>query len=196
MPQVFDPVRYPLDQILLMNHLAQGSGLIVHSAGLALEGMGMVFAGVSGAGKSTLTGIFAREAPEAELLSDDRIIVRQIDGRWHAYGTPWPGEAGVASNSRAGLGALFFLAKGPAHRLEPLSPAQALKRLLPVVSCPWYDSERLTGVLDTCERLVGQVPCFELRFKPGPGVVALLRDFVHRERGVWTRSESCPKPIP
>lgn len=138
-PLVFDPVRYPLDQILLMNHMACRGGIIVHSAGFSLDSAGLVFAGMSGAGKSTMARIIAANAPEAKPLSDDRIVLRMMEGRWRAYGTPWPGEAGAAARGWAELRALFFLARDSAHRVEPLSPAQALKRLFPVVSCPWYD---------------------------------------------------------
>jgi hypothetical protein len=169
-----DPVRYPLDQLLLMNHLAFRGGLLLHAAGVVLDGVGLVFPGVSGAGKSTLSGLLAAAAPRGALLSDDRIIVRAQDGRFRMYGTPWPGTAGVARNASAPLAAALFLAKGPCHALTRLAPAQAVRRLVQVVSCPWYDRDRLSPVLETCERLVSMVPCFELRFARDPGVAALV----------------------
>lgn len=171
-----DPVRYPLDQLLLMNHLAFRGGLLLHAAGVVLGGVGLVFPGVSGAGKSTLSGLLAPAAPQGALLSDDRIIVRARDGRFRMYGTPWPGTAGVARNASAPLAAVLFLAKAPRHALTRLAPAQAVRRLMQVVSCPWYDRDRLAPVLDTCERLVSTAPCYELRFARDPGVAALVAD--------------------
>lgn len=169
-----DPVRYPLDQLLLMNHLAFRGGLLLHAAGLVLDGAGLAFPGASGAGKSTLTELLATEIPASSFLSDDRVIVRSADGGFDVHGTPWPGTARVASNASAPLGALLFLAKAPRHGLSRLAPAEALRRLLPVVSCPWYDRVRLPGVLDACGRLAGAVPCYELRFARDAGVAALI----------------------
>lgn len=177
-PKIWNPIRYPLDQILLMNHLAYRGGVIVHSAGLVLDGVGLVFAGFSGAGKSTLTHVLKAQLPGALLLSDDRIIVRRKDGTFRMYGTPWPGEAGIAVNGSADLRALFFLTKASQNLINPLRSSEAARRLFPVISCPWYDPERLSGVLDSCEKLVSKVPCFELQFRPEPEVAEMLVTFV------------------
>lgn len=176
-----DPTLYPLDQLLVMNHLACRGGIITHSAGLAAGDVGVVFAGVSKAGKSTLSSLIRRNAPAFDMLSDDRIIVRRHEGRFRAHGTPWPGEAGIARNASVDLRGFFFLSKADRHRITSLGPSQAVRRLFPVVSCPWYDRERFPGVLDTCEKLVNEVPCFELQFRPDPAVVDLIADFVAGE---------------
>jgi hypothetical protein len=176
-----NPVRYPLDQLLLMNHLAHRGGVIIHAAGMVLDGAGLVFPGVSRAGKSTMARLFQEHEPDARLLSDDRIIVRRKEEAFRAYGTPWPGDAGIAANESTDLHGLLFLTKASQNRINLLSPSEATRRLFPVVSCPWYDRERLPGVLETCELLVTEIPCFELQFSPAPAVVSMLGNFVMRE---------------
>jgi hypothetical protein len=180
-PVIISPLCYPVDQILMMNHLAMRSGLIVHAAGMVLTGAAIIFPGISSAGKSTLTRLFANTAPHVQLLSDERIIVRWGDEGFMAYGTPWPGDANIAANASAELRGLFFLSRGDENRIAVLPSGQAVRRLFPVVSCPWYDPERLPGVLDTCERLVTSVPCFELQFRPGPEVIEMIEAFVEKE---------------
>ena len=69
-------------------------------------------------------------------------------------------------NALAPLAAVLFLVKAEANELVPLAAGAAMRRLLPVVSCPWYDAERLPGVLDTCARIVEGIPCYDLRFRP------------------------------
>jgi hypothetical protein len=179
-----DPFQYPLDQLLLMNHLACRGGMIVHAAGAVVEKAAVIFPGISGAGKSTLARILGEAMPEMLLLSDDRIIVRTMGNEFRAYGTPWPGDAGIAENDSGSLRAFCFLRKGIANQIVSLSPAEGARRLFPVISCPWYDPERLPGVLDTCERLVTEMPCFELQFTPTSEVVPLIEDFVMRELAV------------
>jgi hypothetical protein len=185
------PVRYPLDQLLLMNHLAPLGGVIAHAAAAVVEGRALVFPGASGAGKSTISRLFMDAGLGDSLLSDDRVILRTDRGAAcglgdprsleaargagvEAWGTPWPGDAQVARNAAAPVAALLFLVKADASELRALSSSAAVRRLLPVVTCPWYDADRFPDVLDTCARIVEQTPCYDLRFRPDADVVELL----------------------
>ena len=174
-----NPVCYPLDQLLLMNHLASRGGAIVHAAGLELEGRALVFPGVSMAGKSTLARLLVAGGLEDALLSDDRVILRTAaePGRFLAWGTPWPGDAKIARNASAPLEALVFLVHAGEDRIVPVDSREALRRLLPMVSCPWYDRERFPAVLETCGRVAQSVPCYELQFRATTQVVDLLRAY-------------------
>ncbi len=190
-----DPVRYPVDQLLLMGHLAVRGGVIVHSAGLVLGGAGLVFPGVSGAGKTTLCRLLAGAGLGDALLSDDRTIVRaegvgrgdpvEVAGggapdgaaAFRLWGTPWHGDAQIARNDSAPLRAVLFLVQADATRVVPIAPAAAARRLFPVVTCPWYDRRLLPAVLDTCGRLVESVPCYELRFRRDREVAGVIERF-------------------
>lgn len=171
-----NPVRYPFDQILLMYILAPKKGALLHAAGVNLNGKGCIFPGKSGAGKSTITKQFAAVG-KTHLLSDDRIIVRKIDGGFKAYGTPWPGEAGIALNESMPLSSIFFLNHGTTNRIKPIKPRQALERLMPVTSIPWYDKDVIPKILDFCEDLVFNVPAYVLDFKPSVEVAHVLEQF-------------------
>jgi len=171
-----DPLRYPLDQILLMYALASREGLLVHAAGAVVGGRTLLCCGRSGAGKSTLTRQFLATGV-TDILSDDRIIVRRVGTELLAYGTPWPGEARIASAGSAPLCALLFLSKGRENTIRELSSTEALHRLFPVGSIPWYDRGALPGALAFCEWLIGAVPAFELEFLPEPAAAETVRDF-------------------
>lgn len=170
-----DPLRYPLDQLLLMYVLARHDGLVIHGAGIACRGQGYLFAGPSGAGKSTLSRL-CLDRPDLEVVNDDRMVVRSLGGQKWLYGTPWPGEAGIALDKRCPLKGLFFLEHGPENRVRPLKKAEAVERLLPVTSVPWYDRAVMPLVLQSCDELVTSVPCGMLSFTPGPGAAELIRD--------------------
>jgi len=172
-----NPVRYPLDQILLMYILAQKEGALLHAAGIRIKGKGCIFPGQSGAGKSTITRQFAA-GEYAKLLSDDRIIVRKIGETFKAYGTPWPGEAGIALNESMPLSGIFFINHGSSNRIKAIKPQKALERLFPVTSIPWYDRDIMPKILDFCEDLVLNVPAYELDFKPSVEVVDVLEKFI------------------
>jgi hypothetical protein len=192
-----NPVSYPLDQILLMYILARRQGALLHAAGIDTNGRAYIFPGKSGAGKSTITRLFAALGDKG-LLSDDRIAVRKIDGGFRAYGTPWPGEAGVALNKSVPLSAIFFINHGSTNRIKEITPQEALARLLPVtsipwydrevmdkiltfcedLSIPWYDREVMDKILTFCEDLISSVPIYELDFRPSIEVVDVFERFI------------------
>jgi len=166
---IINPLSYPLDQILLMQFLGP-HGFTVHAAGAILHSDGFIFAGPSGAGKSTITTLLSN-FEEFSLLSDDRIVVRKKDGQFSMYGTPWAGEAGIAVNSQVGLRKIFFLEKGGGNVIREINPKEALEKIMPVVSVPWYDKSLLTDYLDTCGKMLEHTKTYVLSFTPNPGSV-------------------------
>lgn len=176
---ISNPFQYPLDQMLLMYILAQREGAIIHAAGINIDQKGCLFPGRSGAGKSTLSKQFVASG-YTNLLSDDRIVVRKIDDTFKAYGTPWPGEAGIAENNSVSLNSIFFLKHGAANRIQEIKPKKALEQLLPVTSIPWYDREIMTKNLEFYDDLVNHIPSYELEFIPSNEVVDVLEEFISR----------------
>jgi hypothetical protein len=167
------PLAYPVDQALLMYLLAAREGVIHHAAGFALEGRGYAFLGRSRAGKTTLSRLLLGR-PGWEPLSDDRVVVRRVGAEYLLFGTPWPGEAGLAVNASHPLGGLCFLRQGREHRLEPLTPREAMERLLPVSSVPWFDRDALGPVLALLGSVAAAVPAWELVFANDPTLPAYL----------------------
>jgi hypothetical protein len=179
---VTNPIRYPLDQLLLMYILAQNQGAVIHAAGIEINGKGFIFPGRSGAGKSTLSRLFTAREDKKNLgvFSDERMAVRKIGETFKAYGSPWPGEGGIALNKSMPLSGIFFLhhaAHGTPNKIIEIKPKKALEKLLPVTSIPWYDREVMPQVLQFLEDLISNIPCFELHFTPGIEVVKFLEKF-------------------
>jgi hypothetical protein len=177
------PLRYPLDQLLLAYALAGRGGFILHCAGIIYDGRMWLLAGRSGAGKSTSSRLLlGREG--VELVSDDRIVVRRTDAGIYAYGTPWPGDAGIAVNRCAPLGGILFLEKSSDNRIESIAERDAFERLMPVASVPWYEPELLPNVLDFCGEVVAGVPVHQLSFRPDGEATDVLIDFMVRSHSV------------
>ena len=176
-PTMLNPLCYPLDQLLWVYALAHRQGLLLHAAGATVNGRALAFPGRGGAGKTTLARLLDGD-PRFSVLSDDRIALRCLDGLFSAYGTPWPGDARIAVNEGAPLAALLFLVHSERNAALPLSPQQALRRLLPVVSIPWYDRQAIEPMLQTCEQLVSSVPAFDLHFAPDVEVLDFLQRFL------------------
>ncbi|MBN1355348.1 hypothetical protein JXA40_03650 [bacterium] len=173
---ILNPVVYPLDQLMMMNILSQNRGLIIHAAGVLIDGEIYVFPGRSGGGKSTLSRAFLG-ADGTVVLSDDRIIIRKSGNGYQAYGTPWPGELGCACSLGGNLKGIFFLTRARTNRIEAISAPEALKALLPCVSIPWYDDRVFPLIIETCSDLLARIPCHRLHFQPGNAVVETVTEY-------------------
>ena len=169
-------VQYPLDQLLMIHvAVARSAALLLHAAGGRIGGNGVLFAGQSGAGKSTITRLLGG-TDDARFLSDDRIMLRRFGGKLSMFGTPWPGDAGVAVNESVPLKALCFLRQADATSLRLLKPEEILQRLLPVASIPWYEPELSDKALNLCEFLIERYPAYELSFRPQANDLASVLD--------------------
>ena len=82
-----DPYVGPTLERLLTHYRAQERGVILHGCGIVIEDKGIIFLGESGAGKSTLARMWDQESG-VDILSDDRVIVRQEETEFKVYGTP------------------------------------------------------------------------------------------------------------
>lgn len=174
---VRSPLHYPLDQLLTMYALANRQGLICHAAGLSIDERGLIFAGRSGAGKTTFMNLITG-CDDIGGLSDDRVIVRRVEGSMLVYGTPWAGEGQIAENRSVPLAALIFLHQATENKLRLISAPEALEQLLPVVSVLWFDRQRMEKATAFCGELVESLPCYELRFRPEIAVLDLVRQLL------------------
>jgi hypothetical protein len=175
--KLINPVHYPLDQILLVFHLASREGVLFHAAAIEIKKKSYLFAGRSGAGKTTLSRQFIAKYPEAPL-SDDRVFIRKIDGDFLAFGTPWYGEGGFAINRGVPLGGIFFLAQSNANIIEEITLLTTIEKLLPIASIPWYDPEPMKNILDYCDDLIAHIPAYILHFKPDTEIVDVFEQFI------------------
>jgi hypothetical protein len=156
--------RYQIDQHLVMHFLGARNGALIHSAGIGHQGKGFMCSGVSTAGKTTISRLLVDHGA-FEILTDDRVILSCSgeDGVL-MHGTPWTGEGQYATSGVAPLAAMFFLKKDKDVRVERLSVADAVARMLPVTSVPWFDAELMDLTLSSLDKVAARVPVYDLYF--------------------------------
>jgi hypothetical protein len=166
---------YPLDEVLVAHLLGRGRGVELHGCGIIdRDGRGQLFVGQSGAGKTTTARVWLAEA-HYDIVSDDRVIVRFVDGEWRMFGTPWHGEAELSSPQSAPLGAIHLLVQATRTELVSLPPARAAAALFGCTFPPFYDAEALSFTLECLERIVCDLPVRALRFLPDRSVIDCIR---------------------
>jgi hypothetical protein len=168
------PLEYPLDELLMIHRLSRGGGVELHAVGIADEtGRGHLFLGHSGAGKSTTARLWLNR-PGVTVLSDDRIILRAREGRMFMYGTPWHGDAGIASPHSAPLSAIYLLDHGKSNERLPLSPGCAAAELFARTFVTHHSEEGIRFTLDFLDRVTREISCFIFRFVPDESAVEAI----------------------
>ncbi|MFH0931464.1 MAG: hypothetical protein V1890_05970 [Candidatus Zixiibacteriota bacterium] len=169
-PLLVNPLYVPLDQLLMVNILANGKGLLIHGAGVSIDGRGILFAGKSDSGKTTIARLCKKEK-NAVVLSDDRVILRKIENRFFIYGTPWHGELEEVSNQGVPLDKIFLLNHGKKNLIVQLKGSQAIGQFLRFAILPFWNHEGMSFILRFSERLIKDIPCHKLYFIPDKEII-------------------------
>jgi hypothetical protein len=169
-----DPLQYPLDELVMIHLLSQGKGVEIHACGLLdRSGRAYLFVGQSGAGKSTIARLWAATAG-ISMLSDERVVLRTDRTPIVVYGTPWQGDAHLASPASGPLAAVFFLNRGAAPRIAPVRGSQAAARLFSCAFLPFHDAGAVGRTMTAVEQVIGGTPCYDLWFAPDRSVVDVV----------------------
>jgi hypothetical protein len=170
-----DPFVGPTIELLMINYLALGRGVILHGCGIEKDGEGILFIGESGAGKSTMANLWDAGG-DIEILSDDRIIVRKKGNDFRMYGTPWHGEAQFVSPRGVRLKKMFFLCHAGQNEIQPLNGLESVQQLLKCSFPPLWDSRGMEFSMDLFAELATAVPCYRLGFKPDRSAIDFVFD--------------------
>ncbi len=167
---------YSIDCVLRIVHsliLARQGGFLVHAASAIRDGKAFLFSGVSGAGKTTISRL---APPDVTLLTDEISYLRREGNRYIACGTPFAGElARVGENCSAPLSAFFLLEKGPQNSIEPISPTEAVQRLMRNILFFADDPELVKLVFQSACEFASLVPIHRLVFVPDQRVWDIIR---------------------
>ncbi len=171
------PLEYPLDEVLITHRLTREKAIELHGCGIVPgTGGAYLFVGHSGAGKST-TALLWSSQPDVQILSDDRIILREHAGRIFMHGTPWHGEAAYASPANAPLSGIFVLEHGRGNSITRFSRSQAVSELLARSFVPFHRHEYVDSALDVLQRVTDTIPCYRYAFEPDQRAVDKVLQF-------------------
>jgi hypothetical protein len=170
---------FPTDQIWLTPLLADRQALLLHSAAAVINGQGFIFVGHSDAGKSTTIELLKQAKDQwgldAQILCDDRNVVRRWPDGWQVHGTWSHGDVTDVSPADAPLKGVFFLEQALENKVASLDDRKQIwKRLLATliraaVTSGWWQKE-----MDIMERLIDESSFYRMRFDKTGAVVPEL----------------------
>ncbi len=141
-------------------------GISIHASAVVADGKAWLFLGKSGTGKSTHARLWLRNIPGSRLLNDDNPVVRLIDGKPVAFGTPWSGKTPCYRNESYPVGGIVRLIQSDADIFTEKNEVAAFVALLPSCSVVHSDSGLQSRLCDTLTRLIELVPVGELKCLP------------------------------
>lgn len=149
-------------------------GFYLHASAVVRDGKAYLFSGDSGTGKSTHTRLWLDVfGGDTRIINDDKPVLRCIDGVWYAYGTPFCGKDDINLNERAPLAGICFLKQASHNRIRRLTPMEALPKILRQTLHRMNEEHYLEALLDHLEKLLSQIPVYELENLPEPPAAQL-----------------------
>lgn len=139
-------------------------GILVHSSCIKYKDKAYLFTADSGTGKSTHTSLWKKVfGNEVEYINDDKPVLREIDGVWYAFGTPWSGKTDLNSNISAPVGGIVFLNRGDKNTIRKLSPSkdEVAPKFMKQTVKP-TDIKNIDFLYKNADNLLGKVPLYEL----------------------------------
>lgn len=163
-----------LEQRLFSAWLASKGDLILHASGIKRDEKGYCFIGPSGAGKSTLVGSMQAD-PEITVLGEDTLILRNIEGEFWIFGTPWHTTPELCSPQGARLEKIFVLDRSLPAGVSLLKPAEGVSKVLRTAVVPYYHKGWLSSVMNRLAELAERVPQYSFSYQLGTDAWEQLR---------------------
>ncbi|MBA3533498.1 MAG: hypothetical protein H0T73_16390 [Ardenticatenales bacterium] len=145
------------------------NALLLHGAGIVINGKGYVFFGASGRGKSTVSRL-ARA--RGQVLTDENVIIRLTPSGaelastpFWGFGTPLEDICRIPYQQVPLLG-LYSLVHAPDFTLTALPPAAAVMELLTSEKVATERAASATAWLAMADRIIKEVPIYRLGFRP------------------------------
>ena len=148
-------------------------GLILHCSLIEWQGKGIMFSAPSQTGKSTQANLWEKYRG-AHIINGDRGLMRAVDGEIYAFGSPWAGSSSLYLNERVPVRAVVMLRQAKENTIRRLDPSEALGLFVQQSSLPVWQPELFELGLATLEKIMQEVPMYELSCLPDEGAVECL----------------------
>lgn len=154
--------------------------LFLHASQILIKGRGILFSAPSGTGKTTQARLW-RDLRGAEIVCNDRTIVRKRGGVWHTYGYPLDGSEPVGSGEVNRLGCIVMLRQGRTNEITRLRPRQAAAMLMEQVVLDTWDFTAKNVALTLILELLEHIPVYLLVCTKDERAVEALETKIYEE---------------
>lgn len=164
-----DPMEYPLDGLILYYLTAINADIMIHASGVYYNGRGYLFSGVSGRGKTTMALLWDNIG--AQVIHDDRLIIRNIGGMFRMFNTP------VYKNDvprDAPIDRIFLIGHADENSMVPVREASAVSMVVSNCIQHNYSPDMIARFLGSVSMMCSKIPVATLSFKPDRSIIEYI----------------------
>ncbi|MCD8357198.1 MAG: hypothetical protein LUE11_11610 [Clostridia bacterium] len=165
----------PIRAIFLYFHT-----LFLHASQVSYRGKGVLFSAPSGIGKTTQARLWQKYR-HAEVICNDRTLLRKTDGIWLTYGYPLDGSEPIRSTQINQLGCIVLLEQAKQNHIQLLRPSKALSLLMEQTVMDCWSSTARTQTMELILSLLADIPVYLLSCTPDERAVECLENMLLKE---------------
>lgn len=178
--------RYPIPanwlfSIAGLHHiLLHRKSPVLHASFIEWENSAILFTAPSQTGKSTQSKLW-NKYENANIINDDRVLLRKIDNIWNAYGYPSCGSSKICVNKTLPLRTIVVLEQGENNKIVELSNSEKIRALVTGIEVFLWNIDEINMSIECANELVKDVKIFKLICKPNSDAVLLLKNYLKGE---------------
>ena len=164
------------------DYLVSRDTLMLHGSTVAVDGRSYLFTAPCGTGKSTHTRLWREVFGErAIMVNDDKPFLQITEREVLAYGSPWSGKHGLATNICIPLKGICSLRRGKENQIRPGSRNDLIALLRKQVHIP-EDPALADKALELLERVMELVSLWEMECNKEPEAAVTAYSSMSSER--------------
>lgn len=155
--------------------------IMIHASALKYKGKCYLFSAPSKTGKSTHTKLWKKVYGDSvAIINDDKPIIRLIEDKLYAYGTPFAGGTYGFKDDRAELSSIVFVKRGLKNSIRKITAKEAIPQI-------FYETVRKVGkelmfkVLDMLERIIDYADFYEITCNMDEEAAILAHDTIVKD---------------
>lgn len=139
------------------------NGFLMHGVVVDVCGTGIAFLAKSGVGKSTHVQLWKRLLKDnVKIINGDKPLIRLIDKKIYACGTPWAGKENLHMKAKTELDKICFIERSENNECLPLEKKEVLERLMNQIYIP-KNPQLLIKTLELAEKLIESADFYLIR---------------------------------
>lgn len=155
--------------------------IMIHSSAVKYKGKCYLFSAPSKTGKSTHTKLWERiYGDDVEIINDDKPIIRLIDGKLYAYGSPFAGGTYKFKDGRGELSTIVFVKRAEKNSIRSLTNKEVMPLLMNEI-IKKVGREMMNKILDILEIIVLNTEFYELCCNMDDDAAVLAHDTIVKE---------------
>lgn len=172
--------RLVLNSLDVEHLISSRGGVILHASYIQWQDKAIVFTAPSETGKSTQAELW-KTYRNARIINGDRAALIPGDGMVCAAGLPFSGSSRYCENETLPLAAVVCLKQAPVTTIRTLRGVQAFRQIWEGCNVNTWNREDLDRSMGLVEKLLGQVPVFELACTPDESAVLALEQQLRKQ---------------